>query len=97
MVWNLDASWLVMAVVVVGILSFILSLALNAIMGEDGFGPTGNAFIITAGFFLSVFVANHLGYRLTDLRSAIAVGMSGAFFCLTVLALAKALIGRLES
>lgn len=97
MVWNLDAGWLVMAVAVVGILSFILSLALNAIMGEDGFGAIGNALIITAGFFLSVFVANNLGYRLADLRAAIAVGMSGAFLCLTLLALAKALLGRLES
>ena len=51
MLWNLGTDWLLFTVVVVGILSFIVSMGLNAIMREDGFGATGNALIITGGFF----------------------------------------------
>lgn len=95
MLWNLGSEWLLMAFVVVGIVSFILAMALNAIMGEDGFGAVGNAVIITAGFFLAIFVANNFGYRLTDLRLAAATGLGGAFACLTVLAVLKAALNRL--
>lgn len=96
MVWNLDTGWLLMAVLCVGILAFILSMALNAIMGEDGFGATGNAVVITAGFFGTVFAANVFGYRLSDLREVVVVGMAGAFLCLTALLLGKAVLARLE-
>lgn len=96
MVWNLDIGWLLMAVVCVGILAFILSMALNAIMGDDGFGPTGNAGVITVGFFATILAANTFGYRLADLRAAVVVGMAGAFLLLTALALGKAVLARLE-
>lgn len=95
MLWNLDPGWLLIAFAVVGILSFIVAMALNAIMGEDGFGATGNAVVITAGFFLAIFVANHLGYRLIDLRMAVATGLGGAFACLALLAVMKAALNRL--
>lgn len=97
MVWNLDMGWLLMAVVCVGILAFIISMALNAIMGEDGFGATGNAVVITVGFFATIFAANTFGYRLADLREAVVVGMAGSFLCLTALAVGKAVLTRLES
>lgn len=80
---------------VVGILSFIVSMALHAIMGEDGFGAIGNSVIITGGFFLTVFMANNLGYRLPDVTAAVVVGLSGAFGGLAVLAVLKAGLGRL--
>ena len=95
MLWNLGAQWLLIALAVVGILSFILAMALNAIMGEDGFGATGNAVVITAGFFLAIFAANNFGYRLTDLKLAVATGLAGAFACLLVLAAMKAALNRL--
>lgn len=95
MLWNLDSGWLLLAFAVVGILSFILAMALNVVMGEDGFGAVGNAIIITAGFFLTVFAANNFGYRLSDLTMAVAVGLGGAFACLTMLALLKAGLNRL--
>lgn len=95
MLWNLGAGWLLMAIVVVGILSFILAMALNVFMEEDGFGATGNALIIASGFFLTVFVANNLGYRLSQLDQAAVVGLVGAFACLTALTLLKAAINRL--
>ena len=94
MVWNLDPGWLLIAFVVVGILSFILAMALHAIMGPDGFGAGGNAAIITTGFFLAVFAANNFGIRLADLRMAVAFGLGGAFVCLSALAMLKALLNR---
>lgn len=95
MLWNLDAGWLLLAVVIVGIFAFMVSMALNAVMGEDGFGATGNAVIITAGFFLTVFAANNFGYRLSDVSMAVVVGLAGAFACLAVLAMLKAGLNKL--
>lgn len=90
MLWNLDTSWLLMAVAVVGLLSFLLGLALNALIGRDGFGPIGNAVIVTAGFFLGIFLANSYGLVLRDLTLATATGLTGAFVSLAMLALVKA-------
>ena len=42
MIWNLDSGWLMMTVATVGVLAFFFGSALDAIMREDGFGPTGN-------------------------------------------------------
>ncbi|MEO3389320.1 hypothetical protein [Mesorhizobium sp. CAU 1741] len=95
MLWNLGPGWLLMAVAVVAILSFIVALGLNATMGEDGFGATGNAVIITAGFFLAIIAANMLGYRLSDMRFATVTGMCGGFACLAALTFGKALASRL--
>ena len=95
MLLNLDPGWLLLALAVVGIVAFIVSMALNAVMGEDGFGAIGNAVIITTGFFFTVFMANNLGYRISDVTMAVTVGLSGAFGCLAMLALAKAALNRL--
>ena len=95
MLWNLGIDWLAIAVAVVGILAFILAMALNALMGEDGFGATGNAIVITAGFFLSILAANGLGYRMADLTLATVVGLGGAFACFALLVAAKAGLDRL--
>lgn len=94
MLWNLGAEWLVIALVVVGILSFILGYAVHATMGEDAFGASGNALIMTAGFFLAILAANGLGYNLRDVRDAMSVGLGGAFACLFVFSATKLLLGR---
>ena len=95
MVWNLDPGWLLLAVAIVGILAFIMAMALHAVMGDDGFGAIGNSLIITSGFFLTVFMANNFGYRLADVTTAVSVGLAGAFGCLAGLALLKAGLARL--
>lgn len=94
MLWNLGVEWLLIAVAVVAILSFIVAMALHAVMGEDGFGATGNAVIITIGFFLTLFVADNVGYRMDELTFATATGIFGAFTCLIVLAMLKAALNR---
>ncbi len=94
MIWNLDTSWLMMAIAIVSILSFLLGMALDGVMREDGFGAVGNTVIITTGFFIGIFLANSYGIYLKDLKLAIAVGLSGAFISLATLALSKSVLAR---
>jgi hypothetical protein len=95
MIWNLDFIWLAILVGCVSILGFILALALDAIMQRDGFGPIGNTFVVTGGFFLTIFGFNFFGYRMNDIQYATMAGLGGAFVSVAVLAVAKALLNRL--
>lgn len=95
MLWNLDFSWLMMAVAIVAMLSYMFGLALDGVMGSDGFGPLGNTVIVTAGFFLGIFAANSYGITLRDLTLAIGAGLGGAFLSLGLLAGCKAGLNRL--
>ena len=95
MLWNLDASWLMMAIATVAVLSYFFGSALHWLMREDGFGGFGNAIIICVGFFLMILVANQQGYNLRDIHLAVLVGLSGAFLSLFSLTFFKGLIARL--
>jgi hypothetical protein len=95
MLASLTVGWLIMAVSVVAILSFILGMALDKLMGGDGFGPIGNMVVVTAGFFLSIFCANLYGYHFHDLKLAVGTGLMGAFVVLGLLSLLKAQLGRM--
>ncbi|MBX3578645.1 MAG: hypothetical protein KF723_15685 [Rhizobiaceae bacterium] len=95
MVWNLDTSWLMLAVALVSVIAFMFGSALHALIGEDGFGPFGNMLIIDAGFFGAIVAANMRGLALTDLTLAVGVGMAGSFAALAGLALLKAGLQRI--
>lgn len=95
MLWNLDPGWLMMAVAFVAVMAFFFGAALDAIMKEDGFGPTGNMVLFTAGFFGAVLAANSYGITLRNLSLATAWGLGGAFVFISVLALLKAAVARL--
>ena len=95
MIWNLEPGWLMMAVAMVAVLAFFFGSALDAIMREDGFGPTGNMLLFTVGFFMAVIVANSWGINLRDLKLAVAWGLGGAFSTVSLLALIKAGAGRI--
>jgi hypothetical protein len=95
MLSKLDPAWLMMAIGTVAVLSYYLGSALHALMRDDGFGSFGNAVILSGGFFLAIFAANHQGYNLRELHFAVMVGIIGAFLVLTSLALLKALIRRI--
>ena len=83
-----------MAIAVVSILSFLLGMALDGVMREDGFGAVGNTVIITTGFFIGIFLANSYGIYLKDLKLAIAAGLGGAFVSLATLAVSKSVLAR---
>ena len=94
MIWNLSVWWLFMAVSVVTILSFILSMGLSAIVGRDGFGPTQMTAIITGGFFGSIYLLNLYGVRLSDLQEASFAGLAGAFVALLMMLVLRFAINR---
>ena len=95
MIWNLDSGWLMMAVATVMVMAFFFGSALDAIMKEDGFGPTGNMILFTIGFFAAVMVANTMGVSLRDLKLAVGWGLGGAFSIIALLALLRAGLSRL--
>jgi len=97
MIWNLDAAWLMMAVAAVMVMAIFFGAALHAVMGEDGFGPTGNMILFTAGFMGAIVVANLYGVSLRDLKLAAVTGLSGAFSLIATLALVKAGLNRLRT
>lgn len=94
MIWNLGFGWLVMMIGCVTILAFILAMALDALMGREGFGPVGNAFVLTCGFFLSIYLFNIYGYNLSDMKWGAGAGIMGAFVGITSLALVKGMLSR---
>ncbi len=96
MLLNLGTWWLVLAGTCVAILSFIIATVLNALMREEGFGATGNASVITAGFFGGILLANTLGHHLVDVQRAIAIGLAGSFLLLALLVMLKAAMRRLS-
>ena len=96
MLSNIEPGWLVLAATAVAILSFIVATALDALLAQEGFGATGNAAIITIGFFGGIYGANLLGHRLGDIQTAIATGLGGAFLLLAVLVVLKAAMRRLS-
>jgi hypothetical protein len=85
-----------MAAITVALLSFIFGYALDRIMNEDGFGPTGNMFIMTAGFFLGIYAANLYGVHFRHLDMGVGAGVLSGFITLTILTLFKALLNRLR-
>jgi hypothetical protein len=95
MIWNLPFGWLMLTIGCVTILAFILSMGLDAVMGREGFGPVGNAFVLTSGFFLAIFIFNSFGYNLADMKWAAGAGLLGAFASMTLLAIGKGLLNRL--
>lgn len=95
MLWNLDPVWLVMAISMVAILTFMFGLAVDALMADDAFGPVGNMLVMTGGFFTAVIAANYQGLVFHSLGHAVGAGLLGAFAAISLLALAKAGLARL--
>ena len=92
---HLDTTWLLFAFLIIAGFGFFFGTALDAIMKESGFGPTGNTLLFIFGFFAAVTVANKHGISVNDLRLAVACGLGGAFAFISVLALIKAGMARL--
>ena len=95
MLWNIGTEWLMIAVAVVAILAFVIALALDAVVKEEGFGATGNTVIMTVGFFFAIFTLNSFGHRMADLSHAVSTGLFGAFICFSVLMVVKGVLNRI--
>lgn len=90
-----DTTWIVLAITVVAILSFIVGVFFDGLMKDDGFGATGNMLVMTGGFFAAILGANARGIHFDTLGTAVAAGLAGAFAGMTMLALVKAGLSRL--
>lgn len=90
-----DTIWIVLAITVVAILSFIVGVFFDGLMKDDGFGATGNMLVMTGGFFAAVLGANARGIHFDTLGTGVAAGLAGAFAGMTLLALVKAGLSRL--
>ena len=95
MIWNLDAIWLALSISAIGILSFVVALAIDAVMGDDGFGAVGNAFILAGGFVTGILLAEWWRMNLRDLAYVAASGLCGALCCMLILVTIKAALSRL--
>ena len=95
MLWNLDFGWAVMAFGVVVGVSYMLCLMMESSLGREGYGPIGNAALITIGFFGTIYVANLQGINLKELDHAIVWGLAGAFGIFLGMVLVKAVLARL--
>lgn len=94
MIWKIDTYWLVMAVIVVSMLSYLFGYALDRIMENDGFGPTGNMIILVVCFFGGIYLANMYGIRFRSIPFAVAGGVTAGFIGLAFMALLKGLLYR---
>jgi len=94
MLMKLDASWLMFAVVTVLLLSYMLAMALDAILGHAGYGPVPNAVIITVGFFGAIYWMNERGVRMANLSESVMTGLVGSFALFFVLVVVKAVVNR---
>lgn len=95
MLWMLDTSTLLMMIAAVGVASLVLGFVLDAILGEDGFGPVGNATLAGAGFFFGIHAADEYGFVVRDFPMATAIGLAGAFSGVAALAMLKGVFNRL--
>ncbi|CAM5603950.1 hypothetical protein ATER59S_05535 [Aquamicrobium terrae] len=91
---DIDPVLLSVGFVAVAAIGLVFGAVLDAVMHENGFGPTGNAVLFAAGFFGAVCVARSYGMGLADLKLVAACGFGGAFALFSVLALLKAGLAR---
>ena len=95
MIWKLDRIWLALSISSIAIISFIVALAMDAVMGDDGFGAIGNAVILTAGFVAGILLAEWWRMNLRELSHVAGFGLSGALACMLVSVGIKAALRRL--
>lgn len=95
MLSHIDITTLTVALIALMAVALVFGTVLNAIVRENGFGPVGNAVLFAAGFVGTTYLAGSYGIAPADFRLMVAWGLGGAFLLFSVLALAKAGLGRL--
>lgn len=89
MVFGLGAAALLM-LLAVSMCAFFVSMTMDGVIGERGFGVTGNMLILTAGFYIGLEGFAQLGLALSDITAIALAGMCGSFLSLAVLSVLKA-------
>ena len=91
---DVDPVLLSIGFVAVAAIALFFGAVLDAVMHDNGFGPTGNAVLFAAGFVGAVYVARSYGMGFAELRPMAACGFGGAFALFSLLALLKAGLAR---
>lgn len=94
MLTDLDTTTLMIAALAIGAAGFFTGLAMDGVMQEDGFGVVGNMAILVAGALIGVQYGSTIRLPLDALTADAVRGVSGAFVCLTALALIKNMLSR---
>ena len=90
----LDTDVQIFIITLVLIFGFFLGHAMDGVLGNEGFGAYGNMFWIIAGFVGGIFVMQHFGMSLKDMRFTVGGGLAGAFTLLASLVLGKYALHR---
>lgn len=88
MVMGIPMEWLAIVTVLACMVAFFIGQAMHGVMRDQGFGVFGNMLILSSGFALGVFAADHLRWRLAP-DELTALGLASAFSSLFLLAVAK--------
>lgn len=91
---KLDFAYLLLALAVIGMLSFLIGNAINNILKQDAYGVIGNTLIMASGFIITVEYAPRFGLRVNALDEAVFAGLGGAFAILLVLSVGKMVSNR---
>ncbi len=91
---DIDPVLLSVGFVAVAAIGLVFGAVLDAVMHENGFGPTGNAVLFAAGFVGAVYVAHMRGMDYQNLTLIAACGFGGSFALFSLLALLKAGLAR---
>ncbi|TCD11406.1 hypothetical protein [Oricola cellulosilytica] len=75
--------------------SYIAGIAMDGVMGADGFGTLINALILMTGGFIGYYAQMHLPIFGRDATWAAVMAVGGAFTGLALLAILKALSSRM--
>jgi hypothetical protein len=94
MLGKLDTSFLLFSLAIIGMLSFFIGNAINALIKDDAYGVTGNTIIVTAGFVVTVEYGQRYGLNFRNLQEVFLYGLAGAFAVMFVLAMAKIIVNR---
>ncbi len=94
MLAKLDFAFLLLALSVIGMLSFLIGNAINSILKQDSYGVLGNTAIMIAGFIITIEYGTRVGLRINALDEAVFAGLGGAFALLFVLSFFKIVSNR---
>jgi hypothetical protein len=74
--------------------AYIVGIAMNGLMGDDGFGSIPNAIILISGGFLGFYLPKYFYFLMGDVTLRAVLVVSGAFLSLALLATFKAVASR---
>lgn len=90
----MDTNMFLMLLLIVGVAGFFGGLAMDGVLEEDGFGVIGNMLILIAGAVIGIQFGGAIRLPFESTIADAVRAISGAFICLTILALTKNVLRR---